>query len=220
MKVRIPEVEVMIDPLEVEAFNLWCRRYLSKLGYQEVYKSLCRYDVSEGKLIELGTGSGWLAIELLHLNKRYQIIGVDLSAEMLALARKNAATFHLESSSLNFVAADVGKLPFPDNAFDAAVSYASLHHWSGNLPAIFKEIRRVVKNEGFITIHDLKREPKSLTFLKAIPSTIVRKSFESSVRAAYTPAEMSTLLKASQITEDWQVIENTLGFGIEGRVIK
>merc|ERR1712136_273207 len=42
---------------------------------------------------------------------------------------------------------DEGKLPFRDNSFDVVLSASSLH-WVNNLPAVFQEIKRVLKPDG------------------------------------------------------------------------
>lgn len=220
MQERIPEIEAMLNPHEVKEYNLLCRKYLAKLGYKVVSDVLKKNGVVEGKIIDLGTGSGWLSIELARENRNLQIVGVDISKQMLILARQNIKSFLYTPSIINLVEANVKRLPFRDDSFDAAVSYASLHHWSGNLLEIFEEIYRIVKNKGLVVIHDLKRDDKNLLFLRVIPSKIMRKLLEFSVKASYAPDEIRAFLKKSDITKDWQVIENAMGLGIEGRVVK
>ncbi|MBU0701899.1 class I SAM-dependent methyltransferase [bacterium] len=217
---RILEKEGMMNPQEVKEYNLLSRRYLTRLGYDKVINSLYNSGRLEGKVIDLGTGSGWLAIELAKRNRDYQIVGVDLSQEMLTLAKQNVSTSLNNYSNLSFIKSDVKSLPFKDDSFDVAVSYASLHHWGGNLLEIFEEIQRVVKNDGLVIIHDLKRDEKNLLFLKTIPSKIMRKLLEASVMASYIPSEIREILRRDPITSQWQAIESTMGLGIEGRVKK
>jgi len=217
---RIPEEEGMMNSEEVREYNLLSHRYLTRLGYNEVIKSLFNRGILRGKIIDLGTGSGWLSIELAKRNNGYQIVGVDLSKGMLALAKQNVETSSNNYSNISFIEGDVKYLPFRNDSFDAAISYASLHHWSGDLLGIFKEIYRVVKDEGVVVIHDLKRDKKNLLFIKTIPSKIMRKLLENSVRASYTPFEIKEILSRDTITSNWKVVENTMGLGIEGRVVK
>ncbi|PIP41322.1 hypothetical protein CO110_05190 [Candidatus Desantisbacteria bacterium CG_4_9_14_3_um_filter_40_11] len=217
---RIPEKEGMMNPEEVKEYNLLSHRYLARLGYNKVIDSLSNRGILKGKIIDLGTGSGWLAIELAKKNNDYQIIGVDLSKEMLAVAKQNLTTSLNNNSNISFINADVKYLPFRNDSFDAGISYASLHHWGGNLLEIFKEVSRVVKDKGIIVIHDLKRDKKNLLFLRAIPSKIMRKFLDDSVRASYIPSEIKGILSKDTITSNWVVVENTMGLGIEGRVVK
>ena len=217
---RIPEKEGMMNPEEVKEYNLLSHRYLARLGYNKVIDSLSNRGILKGKIIDLGTGSGWLAIELAKKNNDYQIIGVDLSKEMLAVAKQNLTTSLNNNSNISFINADVKYLPFRNDSFDAGISYASLHHWGGNLLEIFKEVSRVVKDKGIIVIHDLKRDKKNLLFLRAIPSKIMRKFLDDSVRASYIPSEIKGIFSKDTITSNWVVVENTMGLGIEGRVVK
>lgn len=71
------------------------------------------------KVLDLGCGTG-KALEIL--GPCYEYVGVDISAAMLSLARKN---YPKET----FVQASVTELPFPDGFFDFAIStYGSLSH--------------------------------------------------------------------------------------------
>lgn len=220
MQERIPEEEGMMDPQEVKEYNLLCRKYLTKWGYKVVSDVLERKGIRGGRIIDLGIGSGWLAIELAKRNSDYQIVGVDLSKDMLTLAKQNVESSLNRYSNISFIEADVKYLPFRDNSFDAAISYASLHHWGGNLLEIFKEIYRVVKNDGVVIIHDLKRDKKNLLFIRAIPSKIMRKILDASTRAAYITSEIKEILSKDAVTSNWKVVENTMGLGIEGKIVK
>jgi len=221
MSKRIPEKEEsMITPKEVAEYNLLCRKYLTKWGYEAVIDCLVKEDILQGNIIDIGTGSGWLAIELIKKSKNYKVTGIDLSEEMLTLAKKNVRSFVDDSANIKFIKADAKCVPIEDSFFDAAVSYASLHHWSGNPLEVFKEAFRVVKNGGLIVIFDLKREEKNLIFVKSILSKIMRQLFEASLQASYTLGEIREILSSDTFTKDWNVVENPMSLGIIGGVSK
>lgn len=72
---------------------------------------------SGGSLIDIGTGSGCIAISVAHFAKPHKVIGVDISPKALLVARKNAK---LHKSSIQFLLGDLlprgiefSKLPKP-----------------------------------------------------------------------------------------------------------
>src|SRR3954467_12061023 len=66
-----------------ELYDVWCASVDEDLAF---YLAMCR-DV-EGPIIELGVGSGRVAVELLR--EGHELIGLDASPAMLARARTRA----------------------------------------------------------------------------------------------------------------------------------
>jgi release factor glutamine methyltransferase len=78
-------------------------------------------DTSEPRILDIGTGSGCIAIALAHRCKSSRVTAIDISDEALAVARRNAQRHDL-ADRINFLAGD---LFAPLNAgvvFDAIVS--------------------------------------------------------------------------------------------------
>lgn len=107
----------------------------------------------EGAILDVGTGPGRLLLELVRLNPRLRLTGVDISGAMVSVARKNmdqaglSATVRVEEASAN-------RMPFADGTFDSVVSTGSLHHWKDPLGAL-NEIHRVLKPGGYALVYDL-----------------------------------------------------------------
>lgn len=215
MRIRVPEKEGMIDKNEVLEFDRYCYRYLKKIGYETVVNVLHKYGISSGKIIDLGSGAGHLSIEISKSGGDYDIFAIDISREMTEKAISNIGKI----KRINCVIADLHNIPFPDDSFDVAVSFASLHHW--NDPAsILKEVNRVVKNNGMVIIYDLKRDKKNLTFLNMLPSEKIKELLYASVHAAYKVNEIREILNLNLFSHNWQICENTMTIGVIGRVNK
>jgi len=121
-----------------------------------VYERIARQVVEatpSGKILDVGCGPGRLAIHLVQETPGVIVTGVDISPDMIALARRRAQESDL-TDRLDFQVADVGALPFPDNAFDLVVSTLSLHHWPDPVRGL-AEIRRVLKPTGQAYIYDV-----------------------------------------------------------------
>jgi ubiquinone/menaquinone biosynthesis C-methylase UbiE/DNA-binding transcriptional ArsR family regulator len=113
-----------------------------------------------GDFLDLGTGTGRM-IELLGPRVE-RGIGIDLSRDMLAVARVN-----LERAGLRHCAVrqgDIYQLPFPTASFDAVLVHQVLHYVDRPAAAV-AEAARVLRPGGRLVIVDFA--PHGLEFLRA-----------------------------------------------------
>ncbi|HXZ43200.1 MAG TPA: methyltransferase domain-containing protein [archaeon] len=104
-------------------------------------------------VLDLGCGAGFdsfFAGQLVGL--KGQVVGVDLSPEMLAVAR--AAQAEAGSPQVEFCQAPVEALPFPDASFDIALSNGVLN-LVPDKPAALREILRVLRPGGRLQACDI-----------------------------------------------------------------
>ena len=109
--------------------------------------------VPGGRLLEVGSGPGRLAVRLVRSAPGLIVTGVDLSEEMVGLANRRVQEVELAGRA-SFVAGDVASLPFPDASFDGVVSTLSLHHWPDPVRGL-AEVHRVLRPGGEARIYDL-----------------------------------------------------------------
>jgi ubiquinone/menaquinone biosynthesis C-methylase UbiE len=120
-----------------------------------------REDSPGGKLLDVGSGSGFLcrcAKDIFSFR-----VGMDVSEKILA-ANKDAFE--------KYAVGDVNKMPFEDEAFDAVTCFAVLHHLF-DFAGLVSETRRVLKPGGvFYSDHDMES-----TFARRfrLPLTLYRK---------------------------------------------
>jgi ubiquinone/menaquinone biosynthesis C-methylase UbiE len=106
-------------------------------------------------VLDMGCGTGTLALSLVkRVRPGGRVTGVDAAPEMLAVARAKAARRCLPAS---FQYAVGQALPFPDAAFDAAVSSLVLHHLPEAVrSAAVAELVRVVRPGGRLVLADFQ----------------------------------------------------------------
>ena len=94
-------------------------------------------------VLDVGTGTGRFAAWLA--KKGFEVIGVDVSEEMLKKAKRKA---HPQSKNVHLVLGDVNFLPFRKGTFGSCICINVINHiHSAN--KFFNEVRYVIRPEGF-----------------------------------------------------------------------
>ena len=96
-----------------------------------------------GKIVDLATGTGDLALALQKLLPDAEVTGVDFLPEMLELAQGKGVR--------QTMLADAMKLPFPDDSFDCvtiAFGLRNMENWKGALA----EMSRVLRRDGHLLV--------------------------------------------------------------------
>ncbi len=100
-------------------------------------------------LLDVGTGTGLLALDAAQRWPGARIIGVDPSAAMVAVARRRATGLAAADGRLEWHEAPADRLPFPDQAVDLAVSSFVFQLVPKRLAAL-RETYRVLRPGGLL----------------------------------------------------------------------
>lgn len=192
---RILEPEVMdtsseaieYDAMDFTAVNTAFAQRTSELGSQS------------GLLLDAGTGTARVPILIGQKCPQLQIIGSDLSKNMLLIASKNVEQAGLQKQ-ISLELADSKQLPYQDGQFDMVISNSIVHHLPDPLP-FFLEIKRVLKPNGTIFIRDLFRPTDEAT-MNALVDSIgddydehQKMLFRDSLHAAFTLNEVKEIVQ-------------------------
>jgi len=107
--------------------------------------------IRSGSLVDLGSGTGYLAIEIAKQVPWLKVYGIDLSEAMVKIARKHARNANVKNVKIEL--SNAAALPFADNSIDFIVSTGSLHHWRQPVK-VFNECYRVLKHGSEAWIYD------------------------------------------------------------------
>ena len=192
---RVLEPEVMDSPEEALAYDA--------MDHSEVNRAFVGDFLAagpvEGEILDLGTGTALIPIELCRRHEPVRVLAIDLSTSMLNLAKGNVEVAGLtERIMLDRV--DGKRLPYPDGRFAAVMSNSIIHHIPEPLSAL-AEAWRVLAPGGLIFVRDLLRpadnaEVERLVGLYAGGATDhQRQLFDDSLRAALSLEEVRDLVR-------------------------
>jgi ubiquinone/menaquinone biosynthesis C-methylase UbiE len=214
-KPRIVETEQGIQgEFNVNVYDEMQRRLRDK-GWIET-KAILTSGINSGFALEVGPGPGYLGLEWLKNTQGTLLKGLDISADMIAVAERNAAEYGL-SDRVEYIQGSGSEIPFDDSAFDAVFTNGSLHEWS-ELKKTLDEIHRVLKLKGKYFISDLRRDMfflvKWFLWINTRPKQI-RPGLITSINAAYTPNEIREIIAETSLTNSL-VKGNPIGLMITG----
>jgi ubiquinone/menaquinone biosynthesis C-methylase UbiE len=151
------------------------------------------------RVLDVGTGTALIPIELCGRSGDWRIVAVDLSAEMIKLGAKNVAAAGLQDR-IDAQHLDAKRLPFESGRFDLVMSNSIIHHIPRPIDAL-AEMVRVAGPSGDLFIRDLLR-PDDVAELDRLVSTYAgsandhqRDMFRASLHAALTLVEMRELAR-------------------------
>ena len=132
----------------------WCRSLPWRTFTRRIVFPWAIGDVElRGDVLELGSGSGAMAEELLGRHPSVRLTATDVDPAMRTAAATRLERF---GDRVEVRDADATALPFADASFDAVVSFIMLHHvidWEGALG----EVARVLRPGGTLAGYDLMR---------------------------------------------------------------
>lgn len=186
----------MDDPAEVEAYaGAAAERHLARLDAVAARRA-ARLAAGGRRGVDLGCGPGSIPLQVAARCPDLLMVGVDLSLPMLRQAREQARRRGMEGRLL-LVLGSAAALPLRSGLFDLVSSNSLLHHLA-DPGAAMQEAQRVAAPGAAVFFRDLRRPPAPLlgahvAFCGRHYQGAMRRLFEQSVRAAYTPLEVRRL---------------------------
>lgn len=171
-------------------------------------------DLHDGeRVLDLGSGGG---IDVLLSARRVGpsgfVYGVDMTEEMLGLARANAATAGV--TNVEFLEGTIEEVPLPDGAVDVVISNCVIN-LSTDKPAVISEMFRVLTPGGRIGISDVVAEDHLSPAQRA-----ERGSYVGCVAGALSRSEYLSELTAAGFGDATVEFTHDTADGVHGAIIR
>jgi SAM-dependent methyltransferase len=108
------------------------------------------------RVVDVGTGPGWIPIALAKAKPTWSIVGLDSSSLMLKIARAQAEK---QAVRVEWTLGAAESLPFANDTIDLVISHLAFHEFPDPL-GVGREISRVLKDGGSLVLQDLRRPPR------------------------------------------------------------
>lgn len=159
------------------------------------------------KILDLCTGSGTNAVNIAKKNASVKIVGVDISKDMLIIAKSKIRKEKL--SNIKLFRMDATNMKIKDECFDKILLSLVLHEIDEGLAAsMIKETIRVLKPDGEIIVTEWERSKKFLQKVIFFPIEVLEpkpyKSFV--VKNLYSYFEEFGLVVVEEIHCDYSKV--------------
>jgi ubiquinone/menaquinone biosynthesis C-methylase UbiE len=168
------------DGLAAVYDHRWSRYISNTLKFFKGWAEISPSDL----VLDIACGTGEFERLMLSEYPMQQMVGVDISEKMLAIAHHKLQAY----ANISFHCASASALPFADQSFDTVVSANAFHYFDDPRGSL-AEIKRVLKPEGKVIILDWCKD-----YLLCRLCDIGLKLFDPAHQQCYTQAEFHRLL--------------------------
>jgi ubiquinone/menaquinone biosynthesis C-methylase UbiE len=171
--------------------------------------------VSQGKLLDIGTGPGRLLAEIYTKNPQLELYGLDISSSMVELARHNLETIHTDLRVGNIRQTD-----FADSFFDCVICSGSFYLWDEPVQGL-NEIYRILKPRMKAYLFESNREHdkkelnirlnENLRGYGIIRRFLSRYFMRKQLRMTYSSTEIGKIISQSKFQNQYGIYKMELG---------
>jgi ubiquinone/menaquinone biosynthesis C-methylase UbiE len=155
----------------------------------------------KGTLLDIGTGPGRLLFEINLLNPKFVLFGLDISASMIEVARKN-----LQSIQANLQVGSIENTNYDSNFFSIITCSGSFYLWDYPVESI-EEIHRILKEGQSAYLFEVYKDINEEEYKIALKNNLRQLNW---MRRLFGPfAIRESIKKSYRIEEITKIIEKT-----------
>ena len=184
-------------------------RMVLETYYSQVAKEIVSR-LKSGVILDLGTGPGYLPIEIVKRAPSIRVDGIDLTAKLIRMAQENAMKAGV-ADKLHFEVGDAAELRFEHSSYDMVISTGMLHMLKDPVK-VLKECYRVLKTDREVWIYDpaqvssqidVREWKASLTFWEKFLYRLFTLSQPINPLHTYNREQVIEMIAATDFKEYW-----------------
>ena len=188
-----------IDGKKARQYDQFSREY--RMGDFKEYASLAAPHVGQGgSVLDVATGPGYFCTELAKLGN-FKIIGLDISNDLMGIARTNARKAGVE---VDFQRGNASAMQFPDEVFDLVFCSWSIKNFMEPIK-VLNEMYRVLKPGGTALVVDVNRDATGRDWrsyasdreLKGMTALSMRLAFMIQKSGAYSKDQFENMISST-----------------------
>lgn len=166
----------------------------------------------QGAILEIGAGSGWLSAQLSRLPEVSRVVATDFSRRLVTeVMPVMSAQLGADPAKIEHRIADFHRLPFEDATFDWVCADSALHH-ATDVTAVLKEVRRVLKPDGWMfAVREPVRPLIAAAQLRARKQVVDALAHEGVPEPLYRRREWHRFFQDAGFDLTWQTVSFSRG---------
>ncbi|MDH3719080.1 MAG: class I SAM-dependent methyltransferase [Planctomycetota bacterium] len=194
---RVLEPEVMDSAQEAAAYDAMDHGEVNRSFVADL-RGFSGDDSLKGPILDIGTGTGRIPIELCSQLSGCTVLGIDLSGSMIELGGENILKAGLQDR-IELALVDAKRLPYEDGQFAVTISNSIVHHVA-DPTEVMAEAVRVTATGGILFFRDLLRPPDDAAVRRLVRTYAAdqdetqRTLFDNSLRASLTLHEVRDIV--------------------------
>jgi len=189
--------DLEIQGRKAHEYDDFSRKYRIK-DMQEYANFAVSHVVAGGAVLEIATGPGYFCIELAKVGN-FKITGLDLSNDLIKIARTNAQQAGVQ---VDFLQGNAASIRFPDRSFDFIFCSWAIKNFR-EPQKVLDEMYRVLKPGGTALIIDLNHDASSQEWnqyssslgLKGMTALFMKLAFRIQRSGAYSKSKFLEIIK-------------------------
>lgn len=142
---------VNLPAFAAKLYNGMMQSDATKMQYKEIAQDLVS-KIKSGRLLDVGTGPGYLLREIHKLNPKIELYGLDISNSMVELAGRN-----LEDIQVDLQCGNIRATGYQNEHFDLVTCSGSFYLWDDPVGSL-EEIHRILKPAGSAYLYETHRD--------------------------------------------------------------
>jgi ubiquinone/menaquinone biosynthesis C-methylase UbiE len=185
----------------------------TKMQYREIAQYLASR-MERGRLLDIGTGPGYLLREIHKLNPEIELYGLDISNSMVEQANRNLA-----GVKVNLQCNNIKATSYESDHFDLVTCSGSFYLWDNPIESL-EEIHRILKPGGSAYLYETHRDvdkqdlwrkmQKNLKGDNLIRKVLAPRFFLKQIGMTYTKKEMAEIVEKTSFAKSYEIEETTI----------